>query len=373
MRASDLPFFHAETVGSLPHPDELIAARASFDKSEISADALKQVEDRAIMDAIALQKRVGLQVVTDGELRRNTYIDFVTTGLNGVRMEYRFVDRKASYRDERGEEVATPRPQIVVFDRVRHKASGSMVGDFRYLAAHSDRPAKFTICGPAVIHFFAGRENISRDVYADLAAFWNDCVEAYRTELDLLHRAGCRYVQIDETSLIKLVDGAIREWLVGRGDDPDELLEVYVDTLRRIVDHAPKDMRMALHLCRGNNRGTWQAQGGYDGIAGRMFEKLSFDVYSLEFDSPRAGGFEPLRKLPDDAHVLLGLLSTKTRAVEDADAIIARIREAARVVPLERIGVSPQCGFWGGINLATPAETEAKLRRVVEIAERVWS
>jgi methionine synthase II (cobalamin-independent) len=372
MRASDLPFFHAEMVGSLPHPEDLMVARNRYDQGEISADELRQVEDRAIDDAIALQQRVGLPILTDGELRRETYIDFVRKGVTGVRTEWKVGKRAGSYRGAQGEEVGTPRPEMVVFDRIRHQMSGSNLEAFRYLATKADRPTKVTICGPAIVHFNAGRNNISRDIYPELDDFWSDFVEAFSMELGLLREAGCRYVQFDETSIIKMVDPNIRQLMSDRGDDADQLVVTYLDVLAAIVAKAPKDMRFCLHLCRGNNRGTWQAEGGYDRIAAEMFKRLPVDVYSLEYDSPRAGGFEPLRQLPEDRRVVLGLLSTKIRQVEDVDAMIARVREAGRIVPLERLGVSPQCGFWGGINLCTLEETEAKLRRVVEIAERVW-
>jgi 5-methyltetrahydropteroyltriglutamate--homocysteine methyltransferase len=373
VRAPELPFFHAETVGSLPHPEELIATRARFDRGEIDAAALRQVEDRAVEDAIALQERVGLPVVTDGELRRETYLDFVLKGVTGVKFGWKEDLSKGAYRDASGKEVATPRTQIVVHDRIRHNMAGSNVEAFKFLKAKSSRPTKATICGPAMIHFSAGRKNISADIYPNLDDFWSDFVEAFRVELELLREVGCRYVQFDETSIIKMVDPTIRETMMERGDDPDELARTYLDVLAAIVAKAPKDMRFCLHLCRGNNRGTWQAEGGYDRIAGMMFDRLPVDAYSLEYDSPRAGSFEPLRQLPEDRHVVLGLLSTKVRQAEDADTIVARIREAAGIVPLERLGVSPQCGFWGGINLCTPEETEAKLRRLVEIANRVWN
>ena len=371
MTMTELPFFHAETVGSLLHPDELIAAQERFDRAEITAEALREVEDRAIVAAIDMQQRVGLPVATDGELRRRTYIDFVLTGLTGLRMEWR-VPEKSLYRDAAGEEAATPRPEIVVFDRIRHAGSTSAADAFGFLAAHSGVTAKATIPGPPLVHFFSGRDGINREIYPRLDDFWSDLADAYVTELDMLRAAGCQYVQFDETSLIKLVDPSIRQWISERGDDPDVLIETYVDVLAAIVGRAPKDMRVGIHLCRGNNRGTWQADGGYDLIARLMFTRLPVDVYVLEYDTPRAGSFEPLRHVPDDKHVVLGLLSTKLREAEDAGAIAQRIREAGNIVPLDRLGVSPQCGFWGGINLCTPAEMENKLRRVVEIADEIW-
>jgi 5-methyltetrahydropteroyltriglutamate--homocysteine methyltransferase len=362
---------HAETVGSFLHSDALISARRMHDAGEISAEALRAVEDEAIRQVIQLQERVGLRVITDGELRRNTYIDFILTGITGVRLEWKVLDQ-AGYRDTKGNAADTPQPVPTVYGRIQHSPTSSGPADFKFVQDTTQYTAKSTIAGPAVIHFFGGRDAISRDIYPRMEDFWSDAITAYQQELRELRAAGCRYIQFDETSLIKLVDPAIRNWMNARGDDPDRLLQQYVDVLKAIMDGAPSDMQIALHLCRGNNRGTWQAEGGYSAISRQIFRELPIDVFLLEFDSPRAGSFEPLKELPDDRCVVLGLLSTKQRAVEDVDQIVARINEAAKYVPIERLGVSPQCGFWGGINLCTLAQGEAKLRRVVEIAERVW-
>jgi 5-methyltetrahydropteroyltriglutamate--homocysteine methyltransferase len=365
-------FVHAETVGSLVHSDELIKARRDYDAKEITRDALRAVQDREIRKAIQLQERVGFKIVTDGELRRNTYIDFILTGITGVKLEWKTLE-EAGYRDSSGAPAGTPRPVPTVFDRIRYASNSPGPEEFKFLQKATNVSAKATIAGPAIIHFFGGRDAISKEVYPRLDDFWSDAVAAYVTELCNLRAAGCTYIQFDETSLIKLVDPAIRQWMTARGDDPDRLLQTYVDVLQAVIADAPKDMTIGLHLCRGNNRGTWQAEGGYGAVAERIFRKMTVDIFLLEFDSPRAGNFEPLKAVPADKMVILGLLSTKRRAVETVDDIVARIREAERFIPLERLGVSPQCGFWGGINLCTPAEAEAKLRRVVEIADKIWN
>jgi 5-methyltetrahydropteroyltriglutamate--homocysteine methyltransferase len=364
-------FVHAETVGSLLHSDELITARRDYDAKEISAGALRRIEDEEIRKAIGLQERLGFKVITDGELRRNTYIDFILTGITGLRLEWKALE-EAGYRDSSGAPAGTPRPVPTVFDRIRRAPNSSGPEDFRFLQGETKFVAKATIAGPAVIHFFGGRDAISREIYPNLDEFWSDAIAAYQAEMRDLHAAGCTYIQFDETSMIKLVDPAIRKWMVTRGDDPDRLLQTYVDVLQAIVTGAPKDLRIGLHLCRGNYRGTWQAEGGYGAVAEQIFRQLAVDIFLLEFDSPRAGSFEPLKALPEDKRVVLGLLSTKRRSVEDADEIIGRIREAERSVPLERLGIGPQCGFWGGMNLCSFAEEQAKLRCVVEIAKRVW-
>ena len=367
-----LRIFHAETVGSLPHSNELINARQDFDNKAIKREQLRKVEDEEVRKAVALQERLGFEAVTDGELRRKTYMDFITEGITGLRMEWTTQVAMGGYKDLQGTNTATPRPIPKVVERIKHSPKSPGPRDFTSLKAITKNVAKATIVGPAIIHFFGGRDIISKDVYPDLDEFWSDLVAAYHAEMRQLADAGCNYLQIDETSIIKLVDPVIRDAIKARGEDPDAVQQAYFEALIAVVDGAPKGMRLALHMCRGNNHGKWQAQGGYDAIAEKLFSQVNVDVFSLEFDSPRAGNFEPLKKLPEGKVAILGLLSTKVRAVEDADQIIGRIHEASKFVPLEYLGVSPQCGFWGGINLCTPEETEAKLRRVVEIAKRVW-
>jgi 5-methyltetrahydropteroyltriglutamate--homocysteine methyltransferase len=362
---------HAETVGSLLHSDELIKTRAEFDAGTLNATTLRAVEDMEIRKVVALQERVGLRVITDGELRRNTYIDFILTGITGVRLEWKVIDL-ANYRDAKGQAAPTPRPVPTVYAKIAHSPASTGPQDFQFLQTQTRYVAKSTIAGPAVIHFFGGREAISREIYPRMEDFWSDAIGAYQAELRGLHAAGCRYLQFDETSLIKLVDPEIRKWMAARGDDPDQLVQTYIDVLQAIISGAPSGMKVGLHLCRGNNRGTWQAEGGYGAISEQIFRQLAIDVFFLEYDSPRAGSFDPLAKLRDDKMAILGLLSTKQRTVEAIDDMVARVRDAERFVSRERLGVSPQCGFWGGINLCSQAEAEAKLRRVVEIAERVW-
>jgi 5-methyltetrahydropteroyltriglutamate--homocysteine methyltransferase len=364
--------FHAETVGSLPHSDALLKARDEFDKRAITREQLRKVEDHEVREAVALQERLGFEAVTDGELRRKTYMDFISEGITGLRVEWVVQAGVGGYRNLDGGNTATPRPVFAVVERITHSASSPGPRDFKFLKSVTKHVGKATVVGPAFIHFFGGRDAISRDVYPNLDDFWSDLIAAYHAELQQLGAAGCTYVQIDETSLIKLVDPVIRESLAARGDDPEAVQQKYFDALMAVVAGAPEGMRLALHLCRGNNHGRWQAQGGYDTIAKKLFKQVNVDVFSLEFDSPRAGGFEPLKELPDGKGAVLGLLSTKTRTIEDVDQIISRIHEASKFAPLDCLGVSPQCGFWGGMNLCTPAETEAKLRRVIEVAKRIW-
>ena len=310
--------FHAETVGSLPHSDELIKAREDFEKQAITREQLRKIEDDEVRKAVALQERVGFEAVTDGELRRKTYMDFLTDGISGVRVEWLEQVGLGGYRNLEGGSTSTPRPVFIVTDRIKHLPSSPGPRDFEFLKSVTNQVGKATVVGPGFIHFFGGRDAISRDVYPNLDGFWSDLIAAYHAELQQLGAAGCTYVQIDETSLIKLVDPVIRDFIAARGDDPEAVQQKYFDVLMEVVAGAPKGMRLALHLCRGNNHGRWQAQGGYEPVAKKLFKQVNVDVFSLEFDSPRAGSFEPLKELPEGKVALLGLLSTKVRTAEDA-------------------------------------------------------
>ena len=228
--------------------------------------------------------------------------------------------------------------------------------------------------GPCYIHFRSGRSNISCQAYPSLDQFWQDLIEAYVSEILALYKSGCRYIQLDETSIAKLGDPKIREGLQKRGDDWADLLEVYTDVINEIVRKLPEDLCLGLHLCRGNKAGSWQAETGYDDVASRLFKKLDVQCYFLEYDTPRAGGFEPLREVPKGKSVILGLISTKTAKLELRDTLLRRIEEAAQFVDIDQLGLSPQCGFASldtGNDL-TEDDQVAKLQLIVEIAEKVW-
>lgn len=365
------PPFRAEHVGSLLRPPELVAAREGHERGEIDAAALRAVEDAAIRDAVALQEGLGLPSITDGEFRRDSYSDnFTTSGMEGVTAD--FVGGGAwTYRDRAGHEAASRVP--IVHSRLRWTGSQN-ADDFAFTAGLTTRLAKMTLPGPCYLHYRAGRAHISREAYPDLDAFWADLVDCYALEMAALAEAGCRYVQLDETSLAKFGDAKIRDALAARGDDWRDLLEVYAAAINAVVGAAPAGMAVGIHLCRGNNQGHWQAAGGYDPIAEMLFQRLDVAFYFLEYDSERAGGFEPLRHLPDDKTVVLGLISTKTGDLESADLVRRRIDEAARLVDPDRLCLSPQCGFasaWRG-NPITAHQQAAKLRRVIEVADETW-
>lgn len=367
------PPFRADVVGSLLRPPYLKEARAQLRAGRITPAQLAAVEDRAVREAVALQEAVGLAVSTDGEMRRGTYSEnFTTSGLDGVASEH-IGTGKWAYSDGKGGTRNARIPKVT--GRIRWSGGSANVASFAFLkgtATHS--VPKITMPGPCYIYQRAGREGISRDAYPSLDQFWSDLASAYHAEMKALYDAGCRYLQLDDTAVAKLGDPKIQAALAERGDDWKTLLGVYADAINAVVAGAPQGMHVALHLCRGNQAGHWQAEGGYDPVAEHLFRRVSVPTYFLEFDSPRAGTFAPLAALPDDKVVVLGLVSTKVGTLEDAGAIEARIREAAKVVPLERLCLSAQCGFASSEagNPLSYDEQRAKLERVVGVAHKMW-
>ncbi len=365
--------FRAEHVGSFLRPATLLAARDKRQAGEISRDELRAVEDAAIRDVVALQHELGLMSITDGEYRRSTYSDsFTTAGLDGVTAEFTG-EGTWTYRDRHGHKKAARIPTVT--GRIVWRESRN-VADFEFLKSlcKAGRLPKMTLPGPAYIHYRGGRAHIDRDAYPNLDDFWSDLVAAYHAELKALFDAGCRYIQLDETSLAKLGDPKIRAGLRERGDDWEQLLEIYTDAINAVVTGAPDGMGIGIHLCRGNNQGHWQADGGYDVISAALFRKVAIGGYFLEYDSPRAGTFAPLSELPEGKRVVLGLVSTKTAEVEERSAVLRRIEAAAKIVPLDQLCLSPQCGFASSFqgNALGTDQQNAKVRLVVEIAREVW-
>jgi 5-methyltetrahydropteroyltriglutamate--homocysteine methyltransferase len=371
------PPFRADVVGSLLRPAYLKEARAELSAGRITPAQLAAVEDQAVREAVALQEAVGLAVATDGEMRRGTYSEnFTTSGLDGVVTEHTGTGKWA-YSDGKGGTRNARIPKVTGRIRWSGGQSGGAgnVASFTFLkGAVKSAVPKITMPGPCYIYQRAGRDSISRDAYPSLDQFWSDLASAYHAEMKALHDAGCRYLQLDDTAVAKLGDPKIQAALAERGDDWKTLLGVYAEAINAVVAGAPKDMHVALHLCRGNQAGHWQAEGGYDPVAEHLFRRVNVGTYFLEFDSPRAGTFAPLAALPADKVVVLGLVSTKVGTLEDAGAIEARIREAAKVVPLERLCVSAQCGFASSEagNPLSYDEQRAKLERVVGVARKVW-
>ncbi|MDB5509915.1 MAG: methionine synthase vitamin-B12 independent [Hyphomicrobiales bacterium] len=366
------PPFRAEIVGSYLRPAAIKDARASFRDGAIDAGELRRIEDEEIRKIVAFQEEVGLQVATDGEFRRSTYSEnFTTNGLTGVKSEHVGAG-DWTYSDGKGGTRAARVP--VVMSPIRW-AGSTNAKDFAFLKSVATKATpKITLPGPCYIHYRSGRANISRDVYPSLEDFWSDLAAAYHAEMQDLYDAGCRYLQLDETSLAKLGDPKIQHALETRGDNWRDLVETYTDALNAVVAGAPSGMTVAMHLCRGNQAGHWQASGGYDLVAERLFKKVRIGTYLMEFDTPRAGNFEPLRHLPSDKTVVLGLVSTKTPSLEDKDVVRSRLKEAGDIVPLDQLCLSPQCGFASSVpgNPLTFDDQRAKLKLVVDLAKETW-
>jgi 5-methyltetrahydropteroyltriglutamate--homocysteine methyltransferase len=358
--------FRADAIGSLLRPAYLKEARARFEAGEMGDAAFKQVEDRAVDEAIALQEASGLDVVTDGEMRRYAFFGHFIDAVEGFD---KFGGWAIPFHDEQGHEIVFKRPVVVSRLRSRRHLCAE---EFSYLRARATRPAKVTLINAqqAAAYYDAER---SRDAYATIDAYLADVVDILRAEVRELARLGCTYIQLDAPQYAGLLDPAIREGYRQRGNDPDRLLDRCIELDNAVIGDHP-GVVFGVHLCRGNNQSKFYASGGYEPIAAQVFRRTRFGRFLLEYDDERSGGFEPLAQVPSDRTVVLGLVTTKKPALEAADALKRRIEEASRYVPLERLALSPQCGFASTLegNLLTPADQEAKLRLVSTVARDVW-
>ena len=366
------PPFRAEHIGSLLRPGNLLELRARFGSGEISREALGAAEDAAIRDALALQERVGLKLATDGEFRRRLYHSFFYRALGDISID------TVGGEDAKGSECGEPgkratQPVALVKSRVRWTKPIN-VADFTFVAANSRLMPKITIPGPCALHFRGGDAVVLANAYKDVEAFWGDTIAAFVRELTALADVGCRYVQIDETAFAKFGDPEVQAALRARGDDWSVLIDKYIAVTNRVLAQAPPSLRIGMHLCRGNRGGQWHAEGSYDAVAERLFNALDIAFYFLEYDTPRAGTFAPLRLVPRHKMIVLGLVSTKTPAMERKDELTRRIEDAARHLDLDRLAVSPQCGFASldTGNPISPEIQERKLRLVVELAHEIW-
>jgi 5-methyltetrahydropteroyltriglutamate--homocysteine methyltransferase len=310
-------------------------------------------------------------MVTDGEYRRGTYSDLLTDAeFSGIRV-VRTEDQGWSTSATHGHRTAMRIPAV----EARIESRGTKTAaDFAFTNSLTSRTVKITLPGPAYVHYRAGRANISRDVYPDLDGFWSDIVAAYVNELQTLAGAGCTYVQLDETSLVKLGDPRAQELLAARGDDWRDLLRIYIDVINELLAHAPEGMTIAMHVCRSQDE-RWQADTSYEPIADALFNRCRVGSYLLEWDGPRAGSFEPLRHLPPGKRVVLGLISSKSADVERSEEIKRRVEEASRYTPLERLALSPQCGFATGAKAFDAASYERQRRKLaiaVDVAREIW-
>jgi 5-methyltetrahydropteroyltriglutamate--homocysteine methyltransferase len=372
MAVAAKPPFKADVVGSLLRPREIFEAREKREKGAIGPAELRAVEDRCVRDAVALQKDVGLRVATDGEYhRRHWFMDFIER-IDGVAFKGGL---PAKFHNEEGDIEFSP-PRVEVTGKLG-RSRGLSTEDFKFLKSVTDPlglTAKQPIPSPTILHFRGGRAAIDKRAYPELDAFFSDLARVYREELMGLYDVGCRYVQIDETNLPYLCDPKLRDGARQRGDDPDKLPALYVRLLNDVVRDRPKDMTICMHMCRGNHESSWVAEGGYDPVSEVVFGDLDIDGFFLEYDSPRAGTFAPLRYLSGKKVAVLGLITTKKGKLETKDELRRRIDEAAKIMPLDRLALSPQCGFASTIggNKLTVEEEKAKLRLVVDVAREVW-
>jgi 5-methyltetrahydropteroyltriglutamate--homocysteine methyltransferase len=364
--AAPRPPFRADHVGSLLRPPELRAARDRARRGELAPDALRKVEDECIRNVVAFQEAVGLQSITDGEYRRDWWhIDFLR-GFDGVEtvagatfgVHFKGADEQP--------------PLMRVQSRIR-RTRPSMVDHFKFLKSVTRRTPKFCIPSPAMLHARGDRESL-RKTYPDVSEFWADLTQAYREEIRDLYQAGCRYLQIDDTTIAMMGDPKVQETFRNLGDDPKKDTAMYADAVNAAIRDVPDDMTVCVHTCRGNFMSTWLASGSYDFVAETAFTKLDVDGFFLEYDTDRAGGFEPLRHIPKGRKVVLGLISSKFPVLESKDDLKRRIEAAAKFVPLENLCLSPQCGFSSTHhgNKMTADDQRRKLALALEVAQEVW-
>ena len=364
------PPYRADHVGSLLRPIAVKNARRAFyeDKS-ISAEQLRAIEDEAIVQAIRMQESIGLRVVTDGEIRRSFWHYDFMGGLNGLDLVQREPDEGVQFHG------VTLRPTFpTITGPLNFPDDHPMLEHFRFLAAHTQVTPKISIPGPSCVHYRAAKKDIHPPQYQDMEVFFADLAKTYAQAVQKFYEAGCRYLQLDETNLAYLCDAEQRQMLRDRGDDPDQLPSIYADLINKAISDRPDDMTITMHLCRGNFRSLWIAQGGYEPVAEILFNQINANGYFMEYDTERAGGFEPLRFVPKGKTIVLGLVTEKAGTLESKDTLKRRIDEASKYIDADQLCLSPQCGFASteeGNTLSTD-EQWAKLARIVEVAAEIW-
>ena len=357
--------YRAEVVGSLLRPTYLAEARKQFEAGQIDAAAFKAIEDRAVNEAIALQEAAGIDIITDGELRRYAFYGHLIDSLTGFD---KYGGWAIPFRDETGEELVLKRP--VVTEKLQWKRS-MCAEEWVYLRSRAARPGKVTMISAQQAAAYYDPEK-SKAAYPTRDAYLADIVDFSRREVDELIRLGCTYIQIDAPQYAALLDPKMREGYRQRGNDPDKIIDVCIEMDNAIIDGHP-GVTFGIHICRGNNQSKFYASGDYEPIS-RIFGQTHFQRFLLEYDDDRSGGFEPLRHVPEDRVVVLGLVTTKKPRLETAEEVRSRIEEAARIVPLERLALSPQCGFASTMegNHLTPEDQQHKLELVANVAREVW-
>jgi 5-methyltetrahydropteroyltriglutamate--homocysteine methyltransferase len=363
------PMFRAEVIGSMLRPSYLKDGRAAFEQGNLSPHELKRLEDRAVDQAIAMQEGVGVDVVSDGEMRRFLFMGPITETVEGIEP----VEHDSAMPWSTPEGDIDWLPPAAVTSKLRKKRS-IVTEEYSYARARARLPLKVTVPSPLVLYGLWSPRHSSA-AYADPFAMFADAAEVGRSEIEELVALGCEYIQVDAPELATLVDPRVRDWAEAIGFPAERMLTEGIDLINEMV-RGISGVRLGIHLCRGNNAGMWMASGGYDYIAKALFERATaFDAFFLEYDDARSGSFEPLAGAPDDKQVVLGLVSTKSPTLETHDELTARIEEAARFFPREQLGLSTQCGF-ASIALGNPiteADEERKLRLVAETAHAAWS
>ncbi|RCW44485.1 5-methyltetrahydropteroyltriglutamate--homocysteine methyltransferase [Halopolyspora algeriensis] len=364
------PPFRADHVGSLLRPPYLLQARQQYDSGLIGAEELHTAEDKAIRETVQRQADIGLRSATDGEFRRSSWhMDFIyqlggiTQSDEHMHVEFRNSDGTLDFSP-----AAMRVNDTITLDRA------IFADDFRFLQDNTDATAKLTIPSPSMVHYRGGRAQIDPEVYPDEEQFWADLTAAYAEQIRRIAEQGCRYLQLDDTSLAYLNDPRQRELIAGRGDDAEHQHERYIRQINAALANRPESLHITTHMCRGNFRSSWVAEGSYEFVAEVLFNELAVDGFFMEFDDERSGGFEPLRFVPKGKQVVLGLVTTKSGELESKDTLKRRIEEASRFVDLDQLCLSPQCGFSSTVegNALTQEQQWAKLELVVETAEEVW-
>ena len=363
------PPFRADHVGSLLRTADVKEKRAKWKKGELSAEELRSIENIEIAKTVKRLEATGMKSITDGEFRRDYFhLDFLKE-LSGVTVAGGI---EANPHAKVAEDGFTP-PKLSVTGPLRH-VRDIQVADFNYLKSVVSQTPKVSIPSPTMVHFRGGRKSIDINAYPDMDVFFDDLAKAYRMEIDHLYAAGLRYLQLDDTNLAYLCDANMRAAAAERGEDPNELPKTYASLINAVIDNRPSDLTVGIHLCRGNYRSTWFAEGGYEPVAEVLFNNIHVDAYFLEYDDERSGDFAPLRFVPGDKMVVLGIISSKIKALETSEDMARRIDEAAKYIPLDQLAVSPQCGFSSthhGNNL-THEDQWRKLELVVDTASKVW-
>jgi 5-methyltetrahydropteroyltriglutamate--homocysteine methyltransferase len=367
------PPFRADHVGSLLRPREVLRARDEFAVGQISAERLREVEDAAVREIIRMQREVGLQTATDGELRRESWhMDFIYS-LGGIEKVNDNQIKVAFHNKERNFEWAPPSAHVTAPVSLPKTIFADAFTFVRDTAAEDQTP-KLTIPSPSMVHYRGGRAAIDESVYPDLTQFWDDLALAYAQELHQLYDLGCRYLQLDDTSMAYVNDPAQREHIAAIGGDPLRQHETYIATMNKALGSRPADMGITVHTCRGNNQSMWAAEGSYHFVADSLFNRLEVDGFFCEWDDERSGGFEPLRYLPKGKRAVLGVVTSKRGELESKDFIKRRIEEASKYTDIDQLCLSAQCGFSSTKegNDLTQEQQWDKLRLIVEVAAEVW-